>query len=68
MHRHFPALYVFLDFLDLMSAKCTFFQTKRVRHFRNHVPEPPPISLFSARTPKSKLCLGNILYLILFVT
>ena len=42
MVRNFPALYVFLYFLDLKNAKCSFFQRKCVRHFARHPPTQPP--------------------------
>ena len=63
MVRNFPGLHVFLYFLDLKNAKCSFFQRKCVRHFANHPPEPPPISLFSARTPKRQALFGDIRYI-----
>ena len=52
MARDFPGLDVFLYFLDIMNAKCTFLARKRVWNFWNKPPEQPPLSLFSARTPK----------------
>ena len=63
MARDFPGLYVFLYFLDLMNAKCTFFQRKCVRNFTDQPPAPPPISLFSARTPQRKPLFGEYRYI-----
>ena len=59
MVQDFPALYVFLYFLDLMNAKSTLFQRKCVRNFEGQPPKQPLISLSPPGPHRDKLCLGN---------